>query len=156
MTPTCQQPHWTPHPASDSGVTPSQPRSCFIAPLAISHSVDISTTFFHANTNSSPFACDFGRDTIIKKKTERERERESLGCEERERSFEGQRSGFYSFSEVQRFWPETWLRWLWSHTVSMWNGFCCLHMMETSVQSNGFYRLIEVLNKPILSKFLAK
>ena len=76
---------------------PSQRRLCFIAPLEISHSVDISTTFFHANTNSSPFACDFGRDTIIKKNTERE----SLGCEERERSFVGQRSGFYSFSKYK-------------------------------------------------------
>ena len=85
MTPTCQQPHWRPHPASDSDATPSQPRSCFIAPLAISHSVDISTTFFHANTNSSPFACDFGRDTIIKKKTEGERERERVWVVKNER-----------------------------------------------------------------------
>ena len=73
MTPTCGQPHWTPHPTSNSGAALSQPHSCLIAPLAISHSVDISTTFFYANTNSSPFVCDFGRDTIIKKKTERER-----------------------------------------------------------------------------------
>ena len=97
----------------DLGITPSD----WTTPLAISLSVDISTTFFHANTNSSPFACDFGRDTIIKKKTHTQK-RESLSCEEQERSFEGQRSGFYSFSKVQRFWPETWLRWLWSHTVT--------------------------------------
>ena len=134
----------------DLGITPSD----WTTPLAISLSVDISTTFFHANTNSSPFACDFGRDTIIKKKTHTQK-RESLSCEEQERSFEGQRSGFYSFSESTKV--LTWDMVKMALVTCCDTGFpCCLHMMETSVHSNCFYRLIEVLNKPILSKFLVK
>ena len=134
----------------DLDITPSDSTT----PLAISLSVDISTTFFHANTNSSPFACDFGRDTIIKKKTHTQK-RESLSCEEQERSFEGQRSGFYSFSESTKV--LTWDMVKMALVTFCDTGFpCCLHTMETSVHSNGFYRLIKVLNKPILSKFLVK
>ena len=79
MTPTCQQPHWRPHPASDSDATPSQPRSCFIAPLATSHSVDMTyqqLSFTQTQTLHLLHVILEETQLLRKKQRERERERE--------------------------------------------------------------------------------